>query len=124
MVIAFAFIGVSLFTCKGPEPSELTQPETTEAFMQEYGKKLGPSLKLNLLTAKEEADDAQLSLLVQLSERPAEPKRRELEALGAEIRTEAGDVLTLSLPSQALAALAELDYIVYLELSRSLSPEE
>ena len=51
-------------------------------------------------------------------------QRGVLESLGCRVRSVAGDVVTLDLPRRALAALGDLDFARYVELSRPLWPEK
>lgn len=49
--------------------------------------------------------------------------RARLESLGATVRTFAGDVLTARIPVDRLDALADLDVVAYVEISRPLRQE-
>jgi hypothetical protein len=48
----------------------------------------------------------------------------QLNDLCAEIRTVAGDIMTLSMPVKNIFMLAEKDFVLYLELTRPLYLEE
>ena len=94
-----------------------------EDFLMEYGNKLGPTLKFQILDNALDSTEP-LNLLVQISDKPTDAIRQEFLELNAEIRTEAGDVLTVSLPNDQLMNLAALDTVVYIELSQTLSTED
>ena len=47
-------------------------------------------------------------------------QRARIAALAGNVRTTAGDVVTLDLPVRCLAALGELDFVRYVELARPL----
>ena len=92
--------------------------------MFERSNKLGPTLKLNFLDAgPDEKFDRTLNLLVQSKGLLSESSRDQLSQIGAELRTEAGDVLTLTLPANELKHLAAMEWVVYIELSRPLSTD-
>lgn len=82
--------------------------------------KLGPILKMRLL---EESPAGQISLLVRISTEPTNVLRDQLRDLGAVIRTEAGDILTITLPAARIDGLTALNTVVFAELSTALSPE-
>jgi hypothetical protein len=67
--------------------------------------------------------DAPLSLLVQVQGALGFERRGRIEALGGAFGSEVGDVVTLAIPLQHLAALAALDFVVALELASPLFPE-
>jgi hypothetical protein len=46
-----------------------------------------------------------------------------LEIIGAEMRTMAGNIITLSIPSRKLHVLAKKDFVKYIELTGPLHPE-
>ena len=50
-------------------------------------------------------------------------QRTQLQTVGAEIGTVAGDIVTVTISFQFLLSLAELDFVTAIELSRPLSPE-
>jgi hypothetical protein len=90
--------------------------------MPENPNKLGPLLKLRL--SEEDPDSLdRLNLLVQVTASLTNERVEQMNEIGSEIRTTAGDVLTLTLPINQVGALAEFDFVVYMELSSPLSPE-
>ena len=94
--------------------------------MMQNANKLSPSLKMELLDESQQGravDSDQLNLLVQVAGPLTDEQRAQLEAVNAEVRTEAGDVLTVTLPAAELQNLIALDFVVYIELSSPLSPE-
>lgn len=76
--------------------------------------------KLSELSAEEQP---LVSVLVQISGGLGPERRSRLEAVGTEVRTVAGDVITATLPSSEIRQLAELDFVRYIEMSRPLYPE-
>jgi hypothetical protein len=50
-------------------------------------------------------------------------RRAHLETLGCRVRSVAAGVITAELPVGSLAALSDLAFVRYIEVSRSLSPE-
>ncbi|OEU70511.1 MAG: hypothetical protein BA864_00245 [Desulfuromonadales bacterium C00003093] len=91
--------------------------------MLENANKLGPLLKMRLLDDTQDAAEM-LNLFVQITGVSTDVLRDQLGDLDAEIRTEAGDVLTVTLPADQLQKLAALDSVVYVELSAPLSTED
>jgi len=67
--------------------------------------------------------DERVDLLIRTTADGSDSRER-LEAMGAEVRTVAGDVSTASAPLSALDRLAELDDVVSIEVSGELFPEE
>ncbi len=51
-------------------------------------------------------------------------RREHLEALGCRVRSVTGDVITAELPVGLLASLSDLEFVRYIEVSRSLSAEQ
>ena len=87
-----------------------------------YSKKLGSNAKLRL--SELSADENSLeSILVRISGKLTSEQQSQLTAMGAEIRTVAGDIVTITTPLRTLSQLAELDFVTYIELSTSLYPE-
>lgn len=89
----------------------------------ENSQKFGPSLKFMMLDPVQRCESATIPVLVRVDHELNEKQRGQLAELGVRLRTEAGDVITLDLPQNALPTLAAMDWVVYLEGSRPLSPE-
>lgn len=87
-----------------------------------YSEKLGPNAKLRLsgLSADENSLE---SILVRTSGNLTPEHQSQLKAMGAEIGTVAGDIVTIATPLRTLSQLAELDFVTYIELSTPLYPE-
>ncbi|MCP4402808.1 MAG: hypothetical protein GY801_36585 [bacterium] len=90
--------------------------------MLENANKLGSSIKMCLLDNTVDTID-RLNLLVQITAPFTEVISNQMGDLGAEIRTRAGDVLTITLPANQLQQLAALASVVYIELSAPLSTD-
>jgi hypothetical protein len=90
--------------------------------MSSYSNKLSPETKRKLseLSAKE---PQLVSVLVQIDGRLGPERRSQLEAVGAEVRTVAGDVVTATVPVGGIGQVAEQDFVRSLEVSRPLYPE-
>ena len=72
----------------------------------------------------EVADSEALRVMIRVAGPLRSEQRRELEASRAEIHSAAGDVISASIPKEALGALADLGFVVFVEASRPLDPEE
>ncbi len=81
--------------------------------------KLGSEAKQRLAEAGADADE-EVDVLVRLRAEPDAAALEQLGQAGATVRTVAGDVVTASTTLSALEGLAELDDVMYLELSRPL----
>lgn len=96
------------------------EPEKT--IMPDNFSKLGPSLKMQMLDDSSEGT-SMLNLLIQIDSSATTTIHEQLDNLSAEVRTEAGDILTISLPADQLDNLANLDSVILIELSSPLSTE-
>ena len=65
----------------------------------------------------------QLNVLIATVGTISDDQRMQLEQLGCDVRTVAGDVITASLPASSLASLGEMDFVRYVELARPLHLE-
>jgi hypothetical protein len=83
-------------------------------------KKLGSSFK-QLLDQAEEG--AVVNALIRMEAEPTADQRAALEALGCDIRTVAGDVITVRIPVKSLDELTERSEVLYAELAQPLYPE-
>lgn len=107
------------------EEGHLEEEQLEESPMPENANKLGPRLKMGLLAEADTLDSVgTLNLLVQIDDSLSDTMRDQLDVLQAEVRTAAGDVLTVSLPADELLNLAALDFVVYAELSAPLSTDD
>ncbi|MEJ2161674.1 MAG: hypothetical protein P8X53_14540 [Chromatiales bacterium] len=96
---------------------------TAEEIMEHIGK-LGPELKLTLEEVARGGEEAPIAVLAQVQQGLTDARRAELADIGAVLRSEAGDVVTMTLPVSAIASLAAFDWVVYVEASRPLSAED
>jgi hypothetical protein len=71
-----------------------------------------------------EALPAEVSVLVRGERAFSEPELEALRGAGAQIRTVAGDVLTASVATEAIEELASQPFVVALEVSQPLYPDE
>jgi len=89
----------------------------------ELNRKLSPEAKRFLMTRTSEEDEI-LRAFLRLEGGLSAERCAELQKLGVEIQTVAGDVITTLVPVSALARLVELPFVEYFEFSRSLYPED
>jgi pentose-5-phosphate-3-epimerase len=90
--------------------------------MSRYSKKLSPETKRKLSELSSE-DPQLVSVLVQIDGSLGPERRSQLEAVGTEVRTVAGDIVTATVPSSEIRQVAELNFVRSLEVSRPLYPE-
>lgn len=81
--------------------------------------KLGSEVKLRLAEAGAESDEV-VDVLIRLRAEPDAAAVERIGQAGATVRTVAGDVVTASTTLRALEVIAELDDVMYLELSGPL----
>jgi len=90
--------------------------------MPEYSSKFSPRVKLFL--SKLIAEENPIVAIFVRTGKILEPEDiSQLEVIGAEIRTIAGNIVTLSIPLGKLHMLANKDFIKYIELTSPLYPE-
>ena len=90
--------------------------------MSEYSSKFSPRVKLFLSELNAE-EDPSVAIFVRTGKNLEPEDISQLEVIGAEIRTIAGNIVTLSIPSEKLHVLANKDFIKYIELTSQLHPE-
>ncbi len=90
--------------------------------MAEYSSKFSPRIKLYLSELKAE-ENPRVTIIMRTINSLEPEHKSQLKVIGAEIRTIAGDIVTLSLPIRKLHILAEKDFVRYIELTRPLYPE-
>lgn len=89
----------------------------------ESSPKLGPEAKI-LLAGRADGPQPESSEEVDVLLRVRAPSSAaELRSAGVDVRTVAGDVVTGRVPVDRIPAVAALDDVDYLELSRPLHPE-
>jgi len=91
--------------------------------MSEYSKKLSPETKQKLSKLSAAEEQQLVSVLMQINGSLGPERRSRLEAVGTQVRTVAGDVITATVPSSEIRQLAELDFVRAVEVSRPLYPE-
>jgi hypothetical protein len=90
--------------------------------MNEYAHKLSPSTK-RLLIQAEEGENPELSLLIRVEFDHEDEQRVLLESQVVEVRSIAGDIITVTAYMQAVPNLAALEFVKYIEVSGPLYPE-
>ncbi|QYO62921.1 hypothetical protein [Leptolyngbya sp. 7M] len=132
IILISVFISVGLYqltkslNTSSPIPQAVSQtkepfPKETD-LTAENASKLAPTLRLRLSQLSPEANP-QVNILLRTTSALTAEQRSQLEANGANVRTVAGDIVTASLPLRQTLALAELDFVRYVELSGPLYPE-
>ena len=87
-----------------------------------YSSKFSPRMKLFLRELKAE-ENPDITIIIRTINDLKEERMSQLKAIGAEIHTIAGEIVTLSLPVKALSILAKKDFVGFIELTRPLYPE-
>jgi hypothetical protein len=101
---------LELAGCNGKTTSNL---ETSLAMIQQ---KIDPAL---LMTIQESAQPEQpLDVLIRTQGTIDATQRAALEERGAKIGSVMGDVLTARVPARAVAGIADLEFVVHIELSK------
>ena len=90
--------------------------------MFEHSSRFGPRLKLFLSEVKND-ENPHVDIIIRTKMSIESDKLSQLDLLDAEIRTVAGDIITLLLPARNITKLAQKDFVVYMELTRPLYPE-
>ncbi len=119
MVLAVLLMGT---VAAGPAAADFSAATTEESM--ENVVKLGPELKLTLEEAARGGEEVPIAVLARIERGLTDGRRAQLADIGAVVRSEAGDVVTMTLPVSAIASLIALDWVVYVEASRPLSPED
>jgi hypothetical protein len=101
--------------CSGEAPGN-GAPETSAVMNQE---KIDPALRLTVQQSERREQPAQVvAVLIRTRGELDATKRRTLESQGARIGSVMGDVLTASVPVRAVSAIANLEFVVRVELSK------
>jgi hypothetical protein len=90
--------------------------------MFEHSSRFGPRLKLFLSELRDD-ENPHVGIIIRTKMSLESEMLSQLDSLGAEIRTVAGNIVTLLLPARNLPKLAQEEYVVYIELTRPLYPE-
>jgi hypothetical protein len=128
-LLLLAFVAIAVFTTvywtgipSAEKPSSSIAPNSVEEpVLSPDSRKLGANLRLRLNTPS--ATPERVNILLRTNGTPTDAQRTQLETLGAEIRTVAGDIVTAAIDLQQIIALSELDFVSYIELSQPLRPE-
>lgn len=85
--------------------------------------KLDPALHRRLEELRQQGrSDQRLSVLVRTTSEAGPEQRRTLERFGMTIRSKSGTVISATIPAASIPDVAELDYVVRIELSKQLTP--
>ena len=90
--------------------------------MSEHSSRFGPRIKLFLNELKDN-DNLQVDIIVRTKMTLESDMLSRLNLLDADIRTVAGNIVTLLLPARNLFKLAQEDFVVYIEMTRPLYTE-
>lgn len=114
---------LSVFRLLGVHEVAAQQPVETNTMIN-HPNKLSSSLKMQLMTEGAPKSAEKLNLLLRIEDPADITFRDQLNRMGAEIRTEAGDIITVTLPADQLSNLTDLNGVIYVEKSRPLSQED
>lgn len=87
--------------------------------MSGYSSKLSPEIKRYLSDLKA-GENPVISIIIRTGKEFKKEQITQLEVIGAEIRTTAGNIVTLTLPARELSTLAAKDFVTYVEITRPL----
>jgi len=85
-------------------------------------RKFGPEAK-QIITTVSPGEKKPVKILIRISGDLDTRQQMQLQELGCQIRTTAGNVVTAEVPEGALLQVGELDFISYLEIAQPLFPE-
>ena len=85
-------------------------------------RKFGPKVK-QIITTVSPGEKRPVKILIRISGDLDMQWQLQLQALGCQVRTVAGDIVTAEVPEGALLQIGELDFISYLEIAQPLFPE-
>lgn len=128
-LLLLAFVAIAVFTTvhwtgipSAEKPLSSIAPNSVEApILSPDSRKLGANLRLRLNTPSAETE--RVNILLRTNGTLTDAQRTQLETLGAEVRTVAGDIVTAAIDLQQITAISELDFVSYIELSQPLRPE-
>jgi len=92
-------------------------PRSNEAAIKQ---KLDPFLFIEI---KEGKPEKTLDVIIRTKEKVSKEQEKILTDRGARINSILGDIITASVPSEYISKVAELNFVVYVQLSRKLNPE-
>lgn len=127
LILVFATITLTfVYLKKVPFAEKLPAPIATNSVKEpvlspEKSRKLGANLRLRLNTPSTKTE--QVSILLRTNGTLTDEQRTQLETLGAEVRTVAGDIVTATVVLEQVLVISELDFVGYIELSQPLRPE-
>lgn len=90
--------------------------------MYEISRKYSPAMKQHISTLSIE-ENPQIRVMIRVKNSLVPEHKSQLETIGAEVRTIAGDVVTIVLPLRSLPDMASLEFVSYIELSGPLFSE-
>jgi hypothetical protein len=121
MALAFAGMAAMIACSTGRPRNNPSLPAKEKAVMSQYSSKLSPGTKRHLAELKPE-ENPEVAVMLRVRDGLTPDRQSQIEALGGKVVSLIGDVVTANIPSRALLKLAELDFIVYVEISRPLRP--
>ncbi len=101
-----------------------SQPSVEEKdAVEEYSSKLSPSAQIQLSQLGPE-ENPTVTVLIRLENKLNPTQKQLLQETGAALYTVAGDIISLSIPARSLPDMAALPFVVYIDLSAPLYPED
>ena len=89
--------------------------------MPEYSSKLSSGTKRRLDELKD--PETLLNLLIRTDGELSDEQRKQLGKIEANIRTMAGNIITISAPARAINDIVSLEFVGFVEISATLRPE-
>jgi hypothetical protein len=116
-----ACVGAGGSGSSSPGQAGATPPAPTEEVnvLSEYAYKLSSATK-RLLSQAPPAANPELSFLIRIDGDLTDARRGQLKPLVREIRSVAGDIVTVTAPLKAVSRIAALDFVRYLDASGPL----
>lgn len=78
---------------------------------------------LRLMSELAPGQNPEVNIMLQLDGELTDGRRAQLEAAGARIETVAGDVVSVRAPARSMSGFAELEFTVYVQVSRPMHME-
>ena len=105
IVSRLSFLAILACSCAGSNETSppIVVEEASEPMQLEHPEKAGPQLKMMLMQESVDSDPV-LNIMAQSDNVSEQQLRKTLSDLGVDVRTVAGDVLTLTIPATQLQA--------------------
>lgn len=88
-----------------------------------FSSKFSPATKLHLSQMSDSDKESVVEIMMRTRSRLTDDQKTDLNSMGVELRTEAGDILTASVKTVSLPILADLDFVISIEIATNLFPD-